>query len=58
MPGQLKPDEFFHAIARGAAMRVNLMEEWDFWEHAERPLADLRQEYGLPPLTGKARGYA
>jgi hypothetical protein len=50
--GQLNPDEFFHAIARGAAMSVNLMEGWDFWAVADRPLQALRQEYGLPPLSG------
>jgi hypothetical protein len=53
VPGQLKPEEFFHAVARGAAMRIDLMEGWDFWHVAERPLGDLRVEYGLPPLTGR-----
>lgn len=52
IPGQLDPGEFFHAVARGAAMRVNLMQEWDFWRVAHRPLDDLRQEYSLPPLRG------
>jgi len=52
IPGQLKPDEFFHAIARGAAMSVDLMEGWDFWCVADRKLQDLQDEYGLPPLSG------
>ncbi len=53
MPGRLVPDEFFHAIARGAAMRVNLMDGWDFWEVAEQPLESLKAQYELPPLTGQ-----
>jgi hypothetical protein len=53
IPGQLNPEEFFHAIARGAAMTVNLMEGWDFWAVADHPLEELRLRYRLPPLTSR-----
>jgi hypothetical protein len=52
VPGQLNPEEFFYAVARGAAMQIDLMDGWDLWQVAERPFDDLRAEYGLPPLTG------
>lgn len=50
VPGMLRPSEFFEAIGRGAAMRVNLMEGWDFWAAADRTLDELRTDYALPPL--------
>lgn len=52
VPGLLNPEEFFHAIARGATMTVDLMDDWDFWAVADRPLEELRALYRLPPLTG------
>lgn len=36
---------------RGAKMNVDVYDPaWDFWEHAPRPLEELRTEYGIPPL--------
>lgn len=50
--GALAPEKFWVAWDRGAAMRVNCFAEtWDFWRAAPAPLADLRVEYGVPPLA-------
>jgi len=49
--GLLRPDAFFRAMARGAAMRVDLLAGWRLWDVAEVKLQDLRERYGLPPLT-------
>ncbi|MEQ8816621.1 MAG: hypothetical protein RLO51_26530 [Thalassobaculum sp.] len=49
--GLLRPDAFFRAMARGAAMRVDLLAGWRLWDVADMKLRDLRERYGLPPLT-------
>lgn len=49
--GLLRPDAFFRAMARGAAMRVDLLAGWRLWEVADVRLHELRKRYGLPPLT-------
>jgi uncharacterized tellurite resistance protein B-like protein len=37
------------ALERGAACRADLS-RWSFFEHAHRPLAEVRAELGIPPL--------
>jgi hypothetical protein len=49
--GLLKPDEFFRAMARGAAMRVDLLDGWTLWDVADQDLGELRARYGLPALS-------
>lgn len=40
------------AAARGAACKVDLSEPtFDFWAYAHMPLADVRTEFGVPPLV-------
>ena len=51
--GQLKPDEFFRAMARGAAMRVDLLDGWTLWDVADQDLGELRARYGLPALSAE-----
>lgn len=44
--GALDPAEFWHAWARGRRMTADLFDPgWDFWQWAERPLAELRAEH-------------
>jgi hypothetical protein len=46
-----KPDEFFRAMARGAAMSIDLLAGWQLWEHAHVELDELRARYDLPRLS-------
>jgi hypothetical protein len=49
--GILMPDDFFRAVARGAAMKVDLLAGWRLWEAADQPLSDVRARYGIPAFT-------
>ena len=52
--GALDPEKFFVAWERGSEVRTDVFDRsWDFWAAASRPLADLRTEYGVPPLDAK-----
>jgi hypothetical protein len=53
--GKLQPDPFFRAMARGAAMQVDLLAGWRLWDVAELPLDDVRRRYGIPALTAAER---
>lgn len=46
-----RPDEFFRAVARGAAMSVDLLAGWRLWDHAGIELDALRAHYKLPPFS-------
>lgn len=35
---------------RGAAMKVDLARDWDFWEYVELPIEAVREKLGVPPL--------
>ncbi len=52
---KLQPDPFFRAMARGAAMEIDLLKGWRIWEEAALPLEQVRQRYGIPPLTPSER---
>lgn len=47
----LRPDDFFRAVARGAAMKVDLLAGWRLWEFAPLPLQEVRRRYDIPPFT-------
>jgi hypothetical protein len=47
----LKPDDFFRAVARGAAMKVDLLKGWRLWEFSTMRLADFRERVGIPAFT-------
>jgi hypothetical protein len=49
--GILMPDDFFRAVARGAAMNVDLLAGWRLWDVAHFRLQDLRQRYEIPPFS-------
>jgi hypothetical protein len=38
------------AAQRGAACKVDLSDHWDHFAASKRPLAELREEYAIPPL--------
>ena len=38
-----------HAAARGAACKMDLS-TWNHWEWVERPLEEVREQFGIPPL--------
>jgi tellurite resistance protein len=42
--------EVFHALQRGAEMKVDLGDGWDFWEWVELPIETARKQLGVPPL--------
>jgi len=41
--------DVLHALERGAAMKVDLGDGWDFWEHVSLPLEVARERLGVPP---------
>jgi hypothetical protein len=47
----LKPDDFFRAVARGAAMKVDLLKGWRLWEFATMRLSEFRERVGIPAFT-------
>lgn len=53
--GMLRPDLFFSAMRRGAAMRVDLFDRWSLWGIVDTPVEALRAEYGVPPLRAEER---
>lgn len=42
--------EVLQALERGAAMKVDLGNDWDFWEYVELPIDVVRKQLGVPPL--------
>jgi hypothetical protein len=42
--------DVFHALQRGAAMRVDLGRDWDFWTYVTLPIDEARERLGVPPL--------
>jgi hypothetical protein len=49
--GYLDIEKVMTALGRGAQCTADLSDRWDFWAHAERPLAELRAELHIPPLA-------
>jgi len=53
---ELRPAAFFRALARGAAMNVDLLGgQWNLWPVVEQPIAALRAAYNVPPLSAQER---
>lgn len=48
--GLLRPDAFFHAVARGSRMRPDLLAGWRLWDDAPRRLEEVRARFGIPPI--------
>jgi hypothetical protein len=54
--GLFDADDYFRAVARGAAINVDLVHGWSLWEVAQVPLPELRARYNLPPISPYERG--
>lgn len=52
--GAMDPSEFWHAWARGKAMKTDIFgPDWDFWAWTDQPMDDLRSQYlGEKSVTG------
>jgi hypothetical protein len=48
--GYLDVEKVMIALARGASCKVDLSDHWDFWPYMPRPLDEVRDELGVPPL--------
>ena len=48
--GGLDADEFWHALARGQAMTVDIFDpKWDVWTWVEHDLEELRRQWNVTP---------
>lgn len=53
--GGLDADEFWHALARGQAMTVDIFDPtWDVWAWVEHDLEELRRQWNVTP-AGQSR---
>jgi hypothetical protein len=48
--GLFEPRAVLRALARGTACKVDLSDRWNHWEHVERPLEEVRREFGIEPV--------
>ena len=39
------------ALDRGAGLRRDLGEDWNFWELVEEPIAEVRERLGIRPIN-------
>lgn len=53
--GHFDPERVLWAIHRGAQLRVDLTDRWDFWPLMALPLAQARERLGLLPPLEEAR---
>ncbi|HEY7134857.1 MAG TPA: hypothetical protein VIB48_07315 [Acidimicrobiia bacterium] len=52
--GALDPEKFWVAWERGGELTTDTFApDWNFWRACERPVADLRAEYHVPPLDDR-----
>ncbi len=60
--GAFQAPAVLEAVARGAACKVDTTDHWDFWRVVDRPVRELRAEWGIPPIrhggVGVQPGYA
>ena len=47
--GHFDPERMLKAVARGAAMNIDLTDDWDPWTVMDRDIDELRAEYGIAP---------
>jgi hypothetical protein len=50
--GELAAD-ILEALRRGAAMKVDLSDSWDFWKYVDLPIEVARERLGVPPLPAQ-----
>ena len=49
--GHFNPQLMLKALARGAAMNIDLTDKWDPWAVMDRDIDELRAEYNIAPLN-------
>ena len=37
---------------KGLACTMNLIQDFDFWEHADQQVTELREQFHIPPTPG------
>lgn len=42
--------DVLHGLQRGAAMKLDLGDGWDFWEYVGLPIEEARARLGIPPV--------
>jgi hypothetical protein len=47
--------DVLHALQRGASMKVDLGNNWDFWKYVELPIEVARERLGVPPLNARLK---
>jgi hypothetical protein len=47
--GHFNPQLMLKALARGAAMNIDLTDKWNPWEVMDRDIDELRAEYNIAP---------
>jgi hypothetical protein len=47
--------QVIHALERGLVCKVDLSDNWNFWEVVDVTLEELRDRYGIPPLEGTVK---
>ncbi len=47
--GHFNPEKVLRAMRRGAAMKVDLTDHWNYWEVVELPIDEVRARYGIGP---------
>ena len=50
--GKFIPDEAMAGYEKGLACTMNLIQDFDFWEHAEQQVTELREQFHIPPTPG------
>jgi hypothetical protein len=48
--GGFQVPSVLEAIHRGASCKVDITDHWNFWEVIDRPVRELREEWGIPPI--------
>ncbi len=54
--GHLNPQLMLKALARGAAMNIDLTDKWDPWSVMDRDIDELRAEYNIAPKDHSITG--
>ena len=50
--GKFIPDEAMAGYEKGLACTMNLIQDFDFWEHADQQVTELREQFHIPPTPG------
>jgi ubiquinone biosynthesis protein Coq4 len=56
--GAFQAPAVLEAVNRGAACKVDITDHWDFWKVVDRPVRELREEYGIAPIKYGGVGVA